>query len=100
MTFITVDILSASIGIIFSFMLGMIVTYVSILKASSNFSRKLIIKTIMFAWMGVVLLLAIPLWFSYMHVLPEWIYWAGVTAFLLIFIPLINNYYKNRAKSL
>lgn len=100
MTFITVDILGGSLGIIFSFMLGIVVTYVSILKASSNLRRKLIIKTALLTWLGVLMFLAIPLWFSNIQVLPEWIYWVGVGSFLVVFIPVVNNYYKSRVNSL
>ena len=96
MTFITVDILGGSIGLISSILFGVAITYVSILKASSNLRRKLIIKTAFIAWMGVVLLLAIPLWFSYSQIFPEWMYWTGVGSFLMIFIPVISSYYKKK----
>ena len=100
MTFITADILGGSIGLISSLLLGVAVTYVSILKASSNLRKKLIIKTAFLVWLGVVSLLAVPLWFSYSQIFPEWMYWTGVGSFLMIFIPFINSYYKRKANSL
>ena len=100
MTFITVDILGGSIGIIFSLFSGTIITYIAILKASSNLKRKLLIKTAVFVWLGIVIFLAVPLWFSYNKLLPEWTYWVGVGSFLLFFIPFISNYYKKREISI
>lgn len=100
MTFITVDILGGSIGILFSLFLGIVVTYVSILRASSNLRRKLIIKTALLAWLGVIALLIIPLWLSFNKILPEWAYWASVATFLAVFVPCISNYYKKRILSL
>jgi putative flippase GtrA len=100
MTFITVEILGGSIGIFFSLLLGTILTYVSIIKASSNLKRKLLIKTVILVWGGIFILLAVPLWLSYNKLLPEWTYWAGVGSFLIVFIPFISNYYKKRKNSI
>lgn len=96
MTFITVDILSGSVGIILSLVTGVIVTYVSILKASSNKRRKLMIKTIILIWFGVIIFLVVPIVFSSLLLLPEWSYWIGIITFLVGFIPFISHYYKKR----
>lgn len=100
MTFITVDILGGSVGIILSLLTGIIVTYVSILKASTNKRRKLVIKTILLIWAGVTIFLALPLIFDSLNLIPEWGYWVGILFFLIVFIPFVSNYYKKRAYNL
>lgn len=100
MTFITVDILGGSVGIILSLFTGIIITYVSILKASSNKRRKLVIKTVLLIWIGVILFLAMPLIFNSLNLIPEWGYWFGILFFLIVFIPFVSGYYRKRAYKL
>lgn len=100
MTFITVDILGGSVGVILSLLMGIIITYVSIIKASSNKRRKLVIKTLLLIWAGVIIFLALPLIFSLLNLIPEWGYWVGIFFFLIVVIPFVSSYYKKRAYNL
>jgi RNA polymerase sigma factor (sigma-70 family) len=79
----------AVLGPIVGLLGGIFGTWMSIKNTSSARERRFMVTMSIICWIGLVLLIAVPLVLALTGVIPKWAYWTFFTIFFVLLVPSI-----------